>query len=299
MNYFIVDNGQQAGPYTIDELVKRGLNSDTLVWAEGMTDWTPAWQVEELKNYLYGQQTPPPPPTNPTPQPAYVQPEYEPAPEPTSEPAPEKPKKKGRGCGTTMLWIGLAIILFAAILLGTTCPDRNKHQEVIQENITSALTQTVSDALPLPKQIRQMTGALGGSMIANLVEPLLNSVLVYHNYIFFSTTTIEFRGEEHTASVGFLGKVFTVGEADLAKSIGEGFGKPSKTKSNNDWLSTSPSDDSNADNADDSNAESVDSEDEEIVNDVKDVVKKHVKKKMDLDGDKGIGDAIDKLIDMI
>ena len=49
MNYFIVDNGQQAGPYTIDELVKRGLNSDTLVWAEGMTDWTPAWQVEELK----------------------------------------------------------------------------------------------------------------------------------------------------------------------------------------------------------------------------------------------------------
>ena len=88
MNYFIVDNGQQAGPYTIDELVKRGLNSDTLVWAEGMTDWTPAWQVEELKNYLYGQQTPPPPPTNPAPQSAYVQPEYEPAPEPT----PEKPK---------------------------------------------------------------------------------------------------------------------------------------------------------------------------------------------------------------
>ena len=228
MNYFIVDNGQQAGPYTIDELVKRGLNSDTLVWAEGMTDWTPAWQVEELKNYLYAQQTPPPPPTNQAPQTAYVQPEYESAPEPT----PEKPKKNGKGCGTTMLWIGLAIILFAAILLGTTCPDRNKHQEVIQENITSTLTQTVNDALPLPKQIRQMTGALGGSMIANLVEPLLNSVLVYHNYIFFSTTTIEFRGEEHTASVGLLGKVFTVGEADLAKSISEGFGKPSKAKSN-------------------------------------------------------------------
>ena len=108
MNYFIVDNGQQAGPYAIDELVKRGLNSDTLVWAEGMTDWAPAWQVEELKNYLYGQQTPPPPPTTPTPQPAYVQPEYEPAPEPTPEPTPEKPKKKGKGCGTTMLWIGLA-----------------------------------------------------------------------------------------------------------------------------------------------------------------------------------------------
>lgn len=299
MNYFIVDNGQQAGPYTIDELVKRGLNSDTLVWAEGMTDWAPAWQVEELKNYLYGQQTPPPPPTTPTPQPAYVQPEYEPAPEPT----PEKPKKKGKGCGTTMLWIGLAIILFAAILLGTTCPDRNKHQEVIQENITSALTQTVSDALPLPKQIRQMTGALGGSMVANLVEPLLNSVLVYHNYIFFSTTTIEFRGEEHTASVGLLGKVFTVGEADLAKSISEGFGKPSNTKSNNDWLSTSPndsdSDEANTDNTEDTNENSADNEDEEIVNDVKDVVKKHVKKQMNPDGDKGVSDAIDKLIDMI
>ena len=122
-------------------------------------------------------------------------------------------------------------------------------------------------------------------MIANLVEPLLNSVLVYHNYIFFSTTTIEFRGEEHTASVGLLGKVFTVGEADLAKSISEGFGKPSKTKSNNDWLSTSPNDsDSDEANTDNTNDDSANNEDEEIVNDVKDVVKKHVKKKMDPDG---------------
>ena len=101
MNYFIVDNGQQAGPYTIDELVKRGLNSDTLVWAEGMTDWTPAWQVEELKSYLYAQQqAPTPPPVTPTPQPEYQQPAYE------SEPmrTPETSKKKG--CGFSLLWIG-------------------------------------------------------------------------------------------------------------------------------------------------------------------------------------------------
>ena len=145
--------------------------------------------------------------------------------------------------------------------------------------------------------MKQVTGLFGGSMIANLVEPLLNSVLVYHNYIFFSTTTIEFRGESHIASVGLLGKVFTVGEADIAKAITDGFSKPSDEKSTNDRLSTSPSD--SEDENGKADEASTDSEDEEIVNDVKDVVKKHVKKKMDPNGDKGIGDAIDKLIDMI
>ena len=68
MNYFIVENGQQAGPYSIDELLNHGLNSDTLVWAEGMNDWTPAWQVEELKAVIYDQQksTATPPPITPT-----------------------------------------------------------------------------------------------------------------------------------------------------------------------------------------------------------------------------------------
>lgn len=297
MEYFIVENGQQAGPYTIDELIRRGLNSDTLVWTEGMADWTPAWQVAELKQYLYGQQqptpTPPPTPVAPTPQPTTEQEqEYEPV---------RKPKKKGKS--HIMLWIGVAIILFAVVLLATTCPDRKQHQEVIRDNLSSALTSTISDAMPLPKQLKQIGGMMGESVITNIINPLLDDVLVYHNYIFFSTTSVEFGGKSHTASIGLLGKVFTMDESDMASTIKDSFGKSSDGKSANEWLSTSPDSDNEQAGNDDTNSddaeENATTEDEDIVNDVKDVVKKHVKKKVDPNGDKGLGDVVDKLIDMI
>ena len=44
MTYFIIINNQQTGPYTLEELFDRHITSDTLVWTEGMTNWTPAWQ---------------------------------------------------------------------------------------------------------------------------------------------------------------------------------------------------------------------------------------------------------------
>ncbi|MFW5514805.1 MAG: DUF4339 domain-containing protein, partial [Prevotella sp.] len=65
MKYFILDsNSQQQGPFTIYELKDRGINEQTLVWAEGMENWQPAWQVEEITRLLFDQPagTPPPPP---------------------------------------------------------------------------------------------------------------------------------------------------------------------------------------------------------------------------------------------
>ena len=52
MEYFIVENGKQAGPFTIAQLAERHIKSETLVWKEGMTDWTPAWKIAELKYIL-------------------------------------------------------------------------------------------------------------------------------------------------------------------------------------------------------------------------------------------------------
>lgn len=54
MNYFIIVNDAQQGPYTIEELRQRHIDTSTLVWAEGMAQWTPAWQVEELKTLFNG-----------------------------------------------------------------------------------------------------------------------------------------------------------------------------------------------------------------------------------------------------
>ena len=56
MEFFIIDhNGQQAGPFSFDQLVQKGISPETLVWKQGMADWTPAWKVEELKAVLESQ----------------------------------------------------------------------------------------------------------------------------------------------------------------------------------------------------------------------------------------------------
>lgn len=69
MTYFILINNQQQGPYTLDELRSRNITSATLVWREGMADWTPAWKVAELVSLFHAdaadnaQATPPPAPS--------------------------------------------------------------------------------------------------------------------------------------------------------------------------------------------------------------------------------------------
>ena len=85
MEYFIIENSKQAGPFSAQELIdNKHITSETLVWAEGLADWTPAWQVEELRvmmekvkqqaeQYQKSQIVPPPvPPVEP--QQSYIEP---------------------------------------------------------------------------------------------------------------------------------------------------------------------------------------------------------------------------------
>ena len=52
MKYFMHINGQQQGPFEMDELLAKGMNSDTPVWCEGMPDWIPAKDVPALSSLL-------------------------------------------------------------------------------------------------------------------------------------------------------------------------------------------------------------------------------------------------------
>lgn len=65
MQFYAVLGGQQAGPFDISMLQKHvhsgQLTKETLIWRDGISDWIPAEQVEELKN-LFGNATPPPVP---------------------------------------------------------------------------------------------------------------------------------------------------------------------------------------------------------------------------------------------
>lgn len=61
MKYFIHENGQQSGPFSIEQLKLMHLSVDTNVWCEGMAKWDKAKNVPELQ-ILFQNSTPPPPP---------------------------------------------------------------------------------------------------------------------------------------------------------------------------------------------------------------------------------------------
>ena len=48
MKFYIVINGEQKGPFDINELRAQGITKDTLVWKEGYAGWVKAESVPEL-----------------------------------------------------------------------------------------------------------------------------------------------------------------------------------------------------------------------------------------------------------
>ncbi len=50
--YHIIINDQKAGPYSLEELTAQQITPQTMVWTEGMVQWLPAREVEEVRPYL-------------------------------------------------------------------------------------------------------------------------------------------------------------------------------------------------------------------------------------------------------
>ena len=52
MRYWIIIDDRHAGPFSAQQLIDTGLTADTLVWYEGLPDWTRAANVAELAEGL-------------------------------------------------------------------------------------------------------------------------------------------------------------------------------------------------------------------------------------------------------
>ncbi len=52
--YFVRLRNKQYGPATIEELKRMGIDRSTLVWYKGLAQWTPAGQVPEISDALFG-----------------------------------------------------------------------------------------------------------------------------------------------------------------------------------------------------------------------------------------------------
>jgi hypothetical protein len=56
--FYIAVNGQKTGPFSYDELKTKGIHRDTLIWTEGIDNWTKAEHVALVKDIIVS--TPPP-----------------------------------------------------------------------------------------------------------------------------------------------------------------------------------------------------------------------------------------------
>ena len=205
MQYFIIENGAQAGPFTPEELVNTKLiTAETLVWTDGLKDWTPAWQIEEIRLAMEtrtnSQQTPPPVP--PTMQVTSAQ---------NKEQMPKKSHK-------TFWYSILAIVLVCLLVLMVSNPNKQDHKEAIKTEVTTAITK-LADRNNQDNDIFSM----GLKMLTNLfasstVDATLDQILNYHNYLICSSTDVTFDGEQHKVSYGILGHVFTLNADDVVRS---------------------------------------------------------------------------------
>ena len=203
MKYFILDsNSQQQGPFTIYELKDRGINEQTLVWAEGMENWQPAWQVEEIKRLLFDQPagTPPPPPHSTD---SFSQ-------TPSGQPMSPQPQQSHKA-----LIAGIIIAVVVLVVLAITNPDRRQHTDAIARAFTEAFDNEMEKSGISDSALGEIGNMIADRMTASMVDQLLD----YHNYIIFSKSTITIADKSYTVSWGLLGRVFTVSNDRLSQKL--------------------------------------------------------------------------------
>lgn len=219
MEFFIIDhNGQQAGPFSFDQLVQKGISPETLVWKQGMADWTPAWKVEELRAVLEAiranQQQAQQQDYQKAQQEAYQQGFQQGA--AMNSNFQQQPKKKTSHFAMKLV---IGLIIFILAIFAVTNPGADAHKEKVRTEASKALEKAVgsTDNNFFSQALRSVAQMMAGSMM----DEAMNQLFEYHNYIVCSTGSVEFNGKPHTVSFGILGNVYTMNADDMVKALEE------------------------------------------------------------------------------
>ena len=213
MEFFIIDrNGQQAGPFSFDQLVQKGISPETLVWKQGMADWTPAWKVEELKAVLEAIKANQQQDYQKAQQEAYQQGFQQGA--AVNSNFQQQPKKKTSHFAMKLV---IGLIIFILAIFAITNPGADAHKEKVRTEVSKAIEKAVgsTDNNFFSQALRSVAKMMAGSMM----DEAMNQLFEYHNYIVCSTGSVEFNGKPHTVSFGILGNVYTMNADDMVKAL--------------------------------------------------------------------------------
>ena len=247
MEFFIIDrNGQQAGPFSFDQLVQKGISPETLVWKQGMADWTPAWKVEELRAVLEAAEA------NQSNQNAQKQEgvqqdfqqqganqqqaqqeAYQKAQQQDYQKAQQEAYQQGFQQGAAMhsnfqqqpkkktshfaMKLVIGLIIFILAIFAITNPSADAHKEKVRTEASKAVEKAVgsTDNNFFSQALRSVAKMMAGSVM----DEAMNQLFEYHNYIVCSTGSVEFNGKPHTVSFGILGNVYTMNADDMVKAL--------------------------------------------------------------------------------
>ena len=246
MEFFIIDrNGQQAGPFSFDQLVQKGISPETLVWKQGMADWTPAWKVEDLRAVLEAIEA------NQSNQNAQKQEgvqqdfqqqganqqqaqqeAYQKAHQQDYQKAQQEAYQQGFQQGAAMnsnfqqqpkkkshfaMKLVIGLIIFILAIFAITNPSADAHKEKVRTEASKAVEKAVgsTDNNFFSQALRSVAKMMAGSVM----DEAMNQLFEYHNYIVCSTGSVEFNGKQHTVSFGILGNVYTMNADDMVKAL--------------------------------------------------------------------------------
>ena len=256
MDFFIIDhNGQQAGPFSFDQLVQKGISPETLVWKQGMADWTPAWKVEDLRAVLEAVEANQNNQSNRNAQKqegvlqdfqqqganqqqsfqqgANQQQDYHKAQQQDYHKAQQEAYQQGFQQGAAMhsnfqqqpkkktshfaMKMVIGLIIFILALFAITNPSADAHKEKVRTEASKAVEKAVgsTDNNFFSQALRSVAKMMAGSMM----DEAMNQLFEYHNYIVCSTGSVEFNGKPHTVSFGILGNVYTMNADDMVKAL--------------------------------------------------------------------------------
>jgi len=229
MEFHLIVNGKQEGPFSIEELSQKGITPESEVWAAGMADWMQAGDVPELTAVLQRaefeaaqqaarvaeNQATTGEPYEPAVAPSQVPPQV-----PPRTPVPEeKPKKSG--CTPWLIAVLILAILFGTMVF--TCPDRRAHEAAIQEVTKQWVGEKVDDNISSITGIGGAFGDLINRAIKELTgfgtDKVISSYLDVKNYVVCSIGRMSIgENEEKMVSLGVFGHVFTFGKEDIEKA---------------------------------------------------------------------------------
>ena len=229
MEFHLIKNGKQEGPFTVEELSQQGITPESEVWAPGMADWQQAGDVPELTAVLQraefeaSQQA-----ARAAENQATVGQPYDPVVPPTQAPPQVPPRwpaqdevKKKSGCTPWLIAALVLAILFATMVF--TCPSRADHEAAIQEVTKAWVGDKVDENLGsitgvggvfgdlINKALKQLTGFGTDKVISNYLD--------VKNYVVCSVGRMSIGdNEEKMVSLGAFGHVFTFGKEDIEKA---------------------------------------------------------------------------------